>query len=180
MARYTKASANIPLREDDMLVETVFSKEEGRVPGTFDVVAPGLYPGEETFTLDDGTLIALKVETHWIPSGRGISFHTLARAIEADGSTILTEEDQPVTAGFSATIPAVQVLEHGVDAIATDVARIVLGEDPKIMVDVPMGEGLPTKKVPLLDLSTDVRTNANIRAQMKLVAQVRKAPVLSL
>ena len=180
MARYFKVDLSLPEREEALLVPTVRTVEMGLIPGTFNQIAPGLYPGEETLRLDTDAFIALSVQTHWLENGEGVSFHASARWIEEDGSTKVTEKDQPIKAGFSVTIPAIMAIKYGVDALATDAARIVLGEEPLVMETVPMGEGEEPIEVPVINLSPEVKANASIRDQISLVEQVREFPKLSL
>jgi len=180
MPRYSKVNRKIPARDELLLTKTTRDNENGLILGNHDSVAPGLYPGEETFELDDGNLIALRVETHWLSNGEGVSFHAFARLIEDDGSSKLSARNQHIGSAFTYSVPALFAIEHGVDAIATDVARIILGEEPYLKVMVPMGEGEEPQEQPLLNISDMVKANANIRAQIKLAEQVREYPKISL
>lgn len=182
MARYAKVDLGIAPREESMLVKTVRTLEAGYILGTYDQIAPGLYPGEETYRLDTGDELALVVETLWLENGEGISFHGRARAIEADGSSRLTDKDQTIGSAFTLTVPASLCIKHGVDALATDAALIILGEEPLIMEMVPMppGHDPDVIPVPVVNLSPEVKANASIRDQLSLVEQVKEFPKLSL
>jgi len=91
-------------------------------------IAPGLYTGEIAVTLDDtGDSVAVFVEGAPTDNNSGIAYYASARAINADGSTIVHGDVQIVT-------EMTHNADHGsVDAIGADVLAkncvlAVLGE----------------------------------------------------
>lgn len=142
----------------------------------YDAVAPGLYPDETAVTLDDGTLVAVSVERHWLSNGGGIAFHGYGRWINADGSTELAPNGAHVEATHAFTADPLTLQAFGEDDIATEVALLVLGEQPKLLKSVPQESG-PSTVQPVLDVSDEARLNASIRHQVKAVTATRSSAI---
>lgn len=91
-------------------------------------IAPGLYPGEIAVTLDDtGAAVAVYVEGSPTDNNAGIDYYASARAINADGSTIVHSNVQIVTEmHYNADHGSVSVI--GADVLAKNCILAVLGE----------------------------------------------------
>jgi hypothetical protein len=177
---YSKLTKQPPPREPAMLDRRAADGAEA----PYDQVAPGLYPDETAFELDDGSHVAISVETYWQPNGAGVAFHAYARWIDADGSSHTAPaepgKDGQVEAAFTTSVTVDQAKKYGVDSLATDAARILLGEDPKEQIDVEVAKGDPPQRVPVLNVSDEVLANARIRDQIKLAKAARGFPKLAL
>lgn len=160
---YSKIKRTIGDRDEAMLERT-----PGRL-SPYDQVAPGLYPDETALLLDGKHEVAVSVERKWLPNGAGIAFHAFARLIEKDGATQLTEGEDHIESAVTFHCDPVTLEQFGADAIATDLARIVIGEEPALLRDVPV-DGEDPIKVPVVALSEEVLSNASIRAQIAAVA----------
>lgn len=92
-------------------------------------LGPGLYPNEVAVTLDSGQDVAVYVEATPAGNNAGIIFYASARAIQADGTTLLHEPGnvQMVTECQHASSQA-EVTAYGADALAKCMAMAVLGE----------------------------------------------------
>ena len=150
---YSKLTEQPPLRAAD-------------VP--YDDIAPGLYPDEIAVLLDDGTLVAVSVERHWQANGSGTAFHGYARWINEDGSTKTAPNGAHVEPSISFHADSFTLAEYGEDALATDVARLVLGEELELWRDVPEENG-PPSRVPVINIPEDLRVGASIRNQVRAV-----------
>jgi hypothetical protein len=122
----------------------------------------GLYAEETAVELDDGSFVAVSVVPRWLPNGAGVDFAAVARAIEEDGTAIVCPFGQQVGSTFNFNAGPLLVEELGVDAIAKEVLLAVLGEPPELTRDAPV-QGKPPLKVPVLDLSREVKLNVNVR-----------------
>lgn len=138
----------------------------------YDAIGPGLYPDETAIELDDGTLIAVSVERHWQANGSGIAFHGYARWINADGSTQTAPNGAHVEASYSFNADPVTLSQFPEDDIATEVALLVIGEQPKLMRSVPQKTGPATTQA-VVDPSDEARLNASVRHQVKAVTATR-------
>lgn len=194
-ARFTKARKKIAARPDEMLVR--YTREERMqaaaqgilLEDPYDQATPGLYPDEQVFVLDTGELIAVSVETYAnVEQGFGPAFHGYARWIQEDGQTVQTTAGTHVEATWPVSVDAdifARIQEkHGsatVDVIATDVARLMLGEEPQLIETIPANdEGTETMDVPLINLTNAAKHSANIRTQLEIVRQTNGLPTLKL
>jgi hypothetical protein len=139
---------------------------------------PGLYHDEIAIELDDGTQVAVSVERHWQENGSGIAFHGYARWIDKDGSTKKAPNGASVEASISFHADAITLTKFSEDDIATEIARVMIGEDPQLHRDVPQEDGTTTQH-PVVDLAEQVRLNASIRHQVKAV-NATKSSVINL
>lgn len=137
---------------------------------------PGLYHDETAIELDDGTIVAVSVERHWLANGAGIAFHGYARWIEDDGSTKTAPNHAHVEASFSYTADPVTLNQHSEDDIATEIALVMIGEEPKLLRPVPQETG-PDVMHPVVDLSEEARLNASVRHQVKAVTATRSSQI---
>lgn len=137
-------------------------------------VAPGLWPNEVALKLTDtGALIAVFVETRWLPNNAGAEFYASARAINADGSTILCPAGSEVVTEMRFAADPLLVAAQGADPIKKECVRTVLGETPPALVDEtgPDETGDPvTIQAPLLAISDQTRANYSIRHALAMVA----------
>lgn len=91
-------------------------------------IAPGLYPDEVAVTLDDtGDAVAVFVEGTPTDNNAGIAYYASARAINADGSTILHGSVQIVTE-MTHNADHGTVDSIGADVLAKNCVLAVLGE----------------------------------------------------
>ena len=134
----------------------------------YDDLAPGLYSDETALALDDGDLVAISVERHWLPNGAGIGFHGYARWIEANGQTKLAPNGVDVEASFSFTASPELLQEFNADQIATDVAMMMLGEPTTLQHE----DGSPA-----LNVAQEVRFNASIREQIRAVRSTASSAI---
>jgi hypothetical protein len=135
-----------------------------------------LYPDETAVTLDDGTLVAVSVERHWLDNGSGIAFHGYARWIEDDGKSQTAPNGAQVEASHAFSCDPMTLQAFGEDDIATEVALLVLGEQPKLFRSVPQEQG-PSTVQPVLDVHDQARLNASIRHQVKAVTATRSSTI---
>lgn len=163
MPAFKKSKKKIPLRPPEMLVRD----PRNRDADTYGQRAPGLYPDETLVELEDGATVAVSVERHWIANGAGLAFHAYARAIGDDGATELAPNDEHLESCVTYHCPALLLEKYGEQAIADDMARLVLGEDPKLVRDVPVEDGQPPMSAPVVDLGGEGRLNGSIRFQMR-------------
>lgn len=90
-------------------------------------IGPGLYPNEVAVTLDTGQDVAVYVDATPTDNNAGIIFYASARAIAADGTTLLHGNIQMVTECQHASSQA-EVTQYGASALAQCMALAVLGE----------------------------------------------------
>ena len=141
-----------------------------------DALARGLYEDETAVTLDDGTLVAVSVERHWQENGSGIAFHAYARHIQADGQTNTAPNGAHVEAAVTFNADPVTLSQFGEDAIATELARLTLGEEHQLFRDVPQEDG-STKQEPVVAISDVAKLNCNIRHQVRAVQATRSSAI---
>lgn len=191
-ARYTLVKTKIPVRDEEWLDR--FSLDDhiaARAAGMllvdgYDQIVPGLYPDEKVYELDTGDRIALSVETYWQENNAGPSLHGYARCINEDGSTKTTFDGKHVEVAFqfnpSAGDVAMQMEKgHTVDDFATDLALIMLGEEPKLKVENVVNEETgETIEIPWIRPSGEGLANANVRFQLDLWRQTEGVPKLKL
>lgn len=161
MPSYTKPKSNIARRAEAL---------------NYGQNGPGLYNDETLVKLTTGQLVAVSVERHWADNGGGIAFHGYARAINADGSTIEIEGGKHVEAAISFHAPPLVVSEHGADALATDIAKIILGEPPVLTKLVPVDDAPPESR-PVVDLPPELIANATIAFQLQMVDEAKKTTI---
>lgn len=135
-----------------------------------DEPAPGLLPGEEAVHLDSGEDAAVIVEQRRMPNGSGMYFLARSRIIDADGATKLDEFGQPIMCEFGHTADMLQIDQMGVDAIAKELALVVLGEDPTTVRR--SGNDEPE---PVIPWPRSIRLEVSIRSASKLAGKSGKA-----
>lgn len=209
---FTALPEQPPRRSDDTLYRYPSANarfKAGAEADPYDTVAPGLYPDETAYELDTGEKVAVSVETYWQENGEGVSFIGFARCIDEDGSSKVTSDGKQVETAYSYVAPAVMVNQYGVNAIATDVALMLLGQDTRLTenlqarVDDEEGHGYvegdqapegtvimvhstssysveTTETVPLIRLDEMTKANINIRHHLNLVEQTNSFPTLDL
>ena len=133
-------------------------------------VGPGLYPDETALELDSGELIAVSAEIGWIQNG-AVVVKGIARWIEADGRTKRTASGREVEVSYPATIGAHDVATFGVEALAAEVQRMVVGEPAQLTREVLVEEGDPEVR-PVIDVPESVRLGISVRAAISAVRQV--------
>lgn len=134
----------------------------------YEDIGPGLYPDETAVKLDTGELVAVSVRPEWLANGSGVALRGWARWIDADGRTHLCPSGQDVELEFCHTASAVDVAAHGVPALAAEVLKLLLGEEP---AEVEIDDGT----APLIGWSPEVRLNASIRHAITSVAATKTA-----
>ena len=159
---YTKHRKKIPVRKETMLIRG----PNGR-GGTYDERAPGLYPDETAVDLDDGSLVAVSVERHWNSNGAGLAFHAYARLIEPDGTTVAAPNDADLESVITFNADPVTLDKYGEQAIADDLARLVLGEETQLKREVPVEDGAEPLEVAIVSPSEEAKLNASIRFQAR-------------
>lgn len=178
---FTKLNPQPPVREEDFLLklplEEKVGKPEQRDP--YDMIAPGRYPDETVYKLDTDDLVAISVETSWLPNGAGVSFLGYARWVEEDGQSHVTFDDKEVLSEYTLSIPPEIISQFTVNDVASDVARILLGEDPVLVQDVTNGNGDSETHL-LVDLPAHIKSSASIRHQIDLVKQTEGFPTITL
>lgn len=90
-------------------------------------IAPGLYPNEVAVTLDTGQGVAVYVEALPVDNNAGIAYYASARAINADGSTVMHGTVQMVTE-YPYLSSQNEVAQLGATPLAQGMLLIVLGE----------------------------------------------------
>lgn len=171
MQKFKKLAKQPAFRTKEMLSREPITDDQNIVvaDAPYDTVAPGIYPDETVYTLEDGTLIALSVERHWPPNGSGIGFHGYARWIDEEGRTELAPNGAHVEASYSFHANPLHLEMFGADKIASDVALILLEEEPKLILE----SGEKGQNAPLINLSEEGKANASIRNQIKAVKATR-------
>lgn len=160
---YKKISTKLELRSADL---------------PYDQIGPGLYPDETVVEVAGKTKVAVSVERHWMENGGGIGFHGYARVIEDDGSTKLIQPgDKHFEASLSYHAPPEDIKKFGADEIATDVALIILGEEPKLEREVPTDEENKVELVKVVNLPPELMMNGSIQHQLKMVQETRKTTI---
>lgn len=180
-----KIVAKPPLRAPEMLITTA----EDESPAPYDVVAPGLYPGETVAELDTGERVAVSVATRRLPSGGGMEFRGWARVIEDDGTTKFDAGGQEMELEFahSADAGTLQRLgEKADEVISREVTLMMLGEPPTLILvhvdpDAPqpdpatLPEGARLNpgedSAPAIQWAADVRLNNSIRHAIYLAGK---------
>lgn len=132
----------------------------------YDDVGPGLYNDETALALDEDTFVAVSVVPKWLENGGGVAFTGYARWINEDGSTHLSQYDQHIETNLNFTADAPTVQKWGVNAIAKEIILAMLGEEPTLVVHE---EGAEER--PLINWSSDMKLNVNIRYQIECVEQ---------
>lgn len=124
-------------------------------------LGPGLYPNEVAVTLDSGQDVAVYVEATPAGNNAGLVFYASARAIQADGTTLLHQPGnvQMVTECQHASSQA-EVTAHGADALAKCMAMAVLGE-PIPTNTISSGETQVTQ--PIIPWDTNFLAAVSIR-----------------
>lgn len=160
-----------------------------RAPGlAYDAVGPGLYADETAVRLETGHIVAISVERNWMENNSGIVFRAFGRLIIEDGSTFLTKDNQHVESVCSYSCGPFDIESFGVDALAREGLKMVLGDEPtmvdieisnsenvtEVAIDVADFERNPDKappgtvltpgdtKRPMIPWSAEVRLNASI------------------
>lgn len=106
---------------------------------TYTVTSPqpsGLNPGETAVTLDDGTIVAVSAASIPQPNNAPSFIQTIARAINADGTSRDAPDGSPITMEFRHTPSAEQANDPDVlKAVVRDCMMAVLGEPVTILDD---------------------------------------------
>lgn len=181
---YTLLDPQPPLRDEEMLDKAY---PEGGTPddAPYNQVAPGLYPNEKAFVTAQGDIVAIAVESRWLPNNEGVVFNAWGRLINADGSTKLAGDgDDHIETEVSASMTAVEYDRWGQDALAREMLLVILGEPETIVerpnppppdINNPPEGWTETFEAPLIGFSHDYRLNASIQHAMK-VAQEASQP----
>lgn len=135
-------------------------------------VAPGIFPGETAVQLDDGSLVAVAVDTSWLANGGGVAIRATARCIAADGSSLACPHGQQLVTAHTYSADAGLVALYGAPALAREVLLLVLGEAPTIVEKGPPGD---VHAEPMIAWGDDVRLNASIRHALACAAAVPAA-----
>jgi hypothetical protein len=155
---YKLAKKKIPRRTEDLLYEEV---------------GPGLYEDETLVTLRSGELVAVSVEREWLTNGAGIQLRGYARLVNDDGSTQL-HDGADIESVHAATITPSILEKYGADELANEVALIVLGEPPALIVSDQTAEGKEVK-LPLIGLDDDTRLGSSIQHQLRAIKAAKKS-----
>lgn len=130
---------------------------------TLDPQPANLTTGEVAYSLDDGTLVAISINAKWLDNNGGVWFNGVARHINADGTSCLCGNGNPVQTSCPHTADLNQVQTLGQNAIAKEVQLALLGEPAT--TEVVDGE-----TVPLIRWSTDFLNNASIKVAAQIAA----------
>lgn len=98
---------------------------------TYAVTSPqpsGLLPGETAVTLDTGQLVAVSLTATPVDNNAGMVFTAQARAINADGSTVMHGAVAMLTAGSHLSSHD-EFTRLGASVIGKGMVQAVLGED---------------------------------------------------
>jgi hypothetical protein len=152
-------------------VSKKFAVRESSLDAT--IPAPGIHPEESVVELDNGEQVAVSVRREWMENGAGIAFHASARWIEADGTTKMAPNGAQIISKHTHLPSMVTLNAHGADAIATELALLVIGEDPKLHIDSE-DQNKKKIKVPVLDIHEEARLNSSIRHQIKAVKATKE------
>lgn len=136
-------------------------------------IAPGLWPFEVAVGLPDAKAnVAIGCEIKWLDNNEGASFYAWARAIAANGETLLSPHGDEIVTEYRNTIHPAMLAQLTADVLRKEHVLLVLGE-PATLVDQtgPDENGNPvTTKQPMLNLPTAVRANASIRHALSVSA----------
>lgn len=135
--------------------------------------APGLYPDEIALMLDDVQKpVAVYMESKWLDNNAGTEFYTSARAINADGSTLLCAAGQQVVTEFRHGVDPITLAQLGGAALTKEMVLAVLGEPATLHPETgPDASGNDvTTQQPNLNLPDEVRANVSIRHALAMAA----------
>lgn len=156
----------------------------------YNEIAPGLYPGETAYTLDNGEVVAISAEPKWEQNGAGVTLYAWGRWIEADGSTKLAADGTDVETAFTYGFSPTDLETYGLQALTKDALLVILGEEPILkrqpLIDanapvpvVPDHTEKDTVKfnptqseIPVLNLPPDVKLGASVRLAIEHVKEV--------
>ena len=133
----------------------------------------GLQAGETCVTLDDGQLVAVILAATPVDNNAGMEFAAQARAINADGTTVMHGDVAMTTAGRHMSSHD-EVDRLGASALGKGMVLAVLGE-PLATETIDSGGVNVTQTIPAL--GTDALTAWSIRTM--LAASSNAAPVSS-
>lgn len=139
--------------------------------------APGLYDdGEVLLRLDDGTYVAVSVLFKWLggESGGGAAFEGTARWCDENGETHLTPDGRHVETFSNLTVDGPILEKFGREALSQDVLLLLLGEDPKLILEAMGDDGKPSN-LPVLNPPPSSKLAANIRFAINAVEQSKKS-----
>lgn len=137
------------------------------------ISAPGLYPNEVAVKLDDtGALVAVFVEVTWQGTNAGAEFYASARAINADGSTMLCPAGSEVVTEARHLADPLSVQQFTAASLSKECVLAVLGEPPTLVDETgPDANGNPvTIQAPMIAWGDIARAQFSIRHALAMVA----------
>lgn len=117
-----------------------------------------LADGELALQLDDGTVVAVSVETKWLSNGSGVSMYGQARWIAADGTAQVDAHQQNIETSLHHNADAEMVKKFDVQTLSKDLIMALLGEPRDLVVFDPAE---PARV--MVPWSADTLANAQIR-----------------
>lgn len=122
-----------------------FAKRDAAL--AFDEIAPGLYEGEIAVKVTGRDKVAVSVAPTWLENGAGVWLDGNARWIDASGKTRLSPDGKHVESNVAVTASMADVEEFGIDALARDVAIMLLGEGDRVMRAADPANDVPARPV---------------------------------
>lgn len=145
------------------------------------IAAPGLYPNEVAVKLDDtGQLAAVFAEIRWQANNAGAEFYASARAINADGSTLICPAGNEVVTELSYLADPLKIQTFTADALSKECVLCALGEAATMVNETGQDDsGNPvTIQVPMIPWDDLARAQFSIRHALAMVADAGEVTTL--